>query len=97
MRLMRTRGRTLLTQHLERCDFPKKAFAEASGVTPAGLSHLIAGKRRPSLQLAYHIERASDGEVPVLSWMQEEPEQDERAVAVGGEEACAGSGADRSW
>jgi transcriptional regulator with XRE-family HTH domain len=94
MRLMRTRGRTLLTQHLQRCDFPKKAFAEASGVTAAGLCHLLAGKRRPSLQLAYHIERASDGEVPALSWMEEEP-ADERATSGSGKEAGAGARADQ--
>lgn len=67
-----TRGRTLLIDHIERYGISKRVFAEASGISAPMLSHLLAGKRNATLVVAANIERASDGAVPVHSWLENE-------------------------
>ncbi len=51
--------------------FPGKQreLAEAFGISRPHLSLLLAGKKRPSLELAVRIEQMTDGAVPVTSWV----------------------------
>jgi len=49
----------------------KKAFAARLGVNEKYLSQLLSGFRSPSLPLAFKIERATDGAVPVSAWAPE--------------------------
>lgn len=44
-------------------------LAAAFGISRPHLSLLLAGKKRPSLELAIRIERATDGAVPATSWI----------------------------
>lgn len=50
-------------------------FAERIGVTQATVSRLAKRTMMPSLPLAVEIERATDGEVPVSSWVNDDPAQ----------------------
>jgi plasmid maintenance system antidote protein VapI len=68
-----TRGRILLIDHIERYGISKRVFAEASGISAPMLSHLLAGKRNATLAVASNIERASDGEIPMRSWLENAP------------------------
>ena len=67
---MQTKGCALLVQHIEKYALTKKMFAEASGISSSMLSHILAGKRQPTLAVAFLIERASEGEVPAASWLE---------------------------
>ena len=44
------------------------ALALKLGVDKSYLSHLRSGRRRPSLETAGKIERATEGAVPVAAW-----------------------------
>lgn len=46
----------------------RKDLAEAFGISQPHLSLLIAGKKRPSLDLAIRIEQVSKGAIPAISW-----------------------------
>jgi transcriptional regulator with XRE-family HTH domain len=46
----------------------KSAFAATVGISPAYLSQILSGHRRPSLSLMERIEAASDGLVDLNSW-----------------------------
>ena len=59
-------------------DGPQRTLAAALGISRPYLSLLVAGKKRPSLELAVRIERLSQGNVPVTSWT-DTPAQDEAA------------------
>ena len=43
-------------------------LAQEAGITNSYLSDLKHGRRSPSLEVAFAIERATGGEVPVASW-----------------------------
>lgn len=47
---------------------PKKLFAEQIGVSPAYLSQLLSGARRPSYDVMLRIEAATDEAVDIRSW-----------------------------
>lgn len=47
---------------------PKKLFAERIGVSPAYLSQLLSGARRPSYDVMLRIEAATDEAVDIRSW-----------------------------
>lgn len=47
-------------------------FARRLGISDAFLSQLLSGKRRPSLDLAFKIERATAGLVPASVWASDE-------------------------
>lgn len=49
------------------------AWAARLGVSKSYLSDLLGGKRRPSLDLAFRIERATGGAVPAAVWVQTAP------------------------
>lgn len=44
-------------------------FAEKLGVTQATISKLSSGDAKPSLELALSIEQATNGKVPMTSWV----------------------------
>ncbi len=48
-------------------------FAAQIGTSQATVSKLVNGDVRPSLELAVRIERATDGAVPVASWVPDIP------------------------
>lgn len=54
---------------LEKTKTTQLEFSEKSGVPQPLVSKYAAGKRRPHLDYALAIERATDGKVPVESWM----------------------------
>lgn len=43
--------------------------ARACALTEPALSAIRSGKRKPSLVTAYHIEKATDGEVRMQDWV----------------------------
>lgn len=45
-----------------------KRFAQLAGVAPSTISHLRAGRTRPSLALATVIERLSHGTIVASAW-----------------------------
>lgn len=49
----------------------QSALAAALGVSRGYLSELVGGTKRPSLELAVAIERATNGAVPATSWVPE--------------------------
>jgi transcriptional regulator with XRE-family HTH domain len=48
---------------------PQLDVAQKLGVSQAYLSQLLSGQRRPSLELAVHIEQMTGGAVPTTSWI----------------------------
>lgn len=44
-------------------------LAETFGISQSYLSLLLSGKKRPSLELAIHIENQTRGAVPASSWV----------------------------
>jgi len=46
------------------------AFAKAIGASQAYVSQIASGQRRPSMALAYKIQIATNGEVPIESWLE---------------------------
>lgn len=79
------------------------ALAEEVGVSRGYMSELVAGAKKPGLDLAFAIERATEGAVPAISWVdvpaQANPDTlgagdaDEAGeqIAVGGEGAGHGA------
>ena len=47
------------------------ALAQAVGISPSYLSDMKKGNRVPSLRVAVAIEDATDGAVPVRSWVKQ--------------------------
>jgi DNA-binding transcriptional regulator YdaS (Cro superfamily) len=47
----------------------RSAWADRLGVSRSYLSDLLNGNKRPSLDLAVQIERATGGAVPATSWI----------------------------
>ena len=65
-------GHVLLNDFLESdCYRLQLEFARAVDCSESHLSTLRSGKKRPSLDLAARIERASNGAVPMGSWERE--------------------------
>lgn len=69
---MKSKGCRLLAGHIQRGWATHKAFAEASGISPTMLSHILSGRRRPTLDAAFAIEEASGGVVPAPVWRETE-------------------------
>ncbi|MBV7408184.1 helix-turn-helix transcriptional regulator [Maritimibacter sp. DP1N21-5] len=61
----------MLTEFFKRSGMTRTAMAEALGIGRAYLSLLENGRKRPSLELAFAIERATNGEVPASSWIED--------------------------
>jgi len=60
-----------LATYLEAHKKTQEAFAAEIGVKQATVSRLKRGKR-PSLELAAKIERATNGAVPASSWVEQQ-------------------------
>jgi len=61
---------TLAQKHLS--SRPQLDVAQKLGVSQAYLSQLLSGQRRPSLELAVHIEQMTGGAVPATSWVDDQ-------------------------
>lgn len=48
---------------------PKGVFASELEISAAFLSQILSGHRKPSLEVAFRIERLTDGHVPASSWV----------------------------
>jgi len=57
-----------LAEWIDLSEATRKEVAEELGITRTSLDRLCRGARRPSLELAFTIERLSDGLVPVSVW-----------------------------
>ena len=55
----------------------QRALAAQLGISPSHLSEIVSGRKRPSLDVAFDIERATGGMVPVQSWGPTHPYGDE--------------------
>lgn len=60
----------LRTHGIKQIDFCKKV-----GMTNSNLSLIIRGKQTPSLATAYAIEKATNGEVTMYEWIEDEIEE----------------------
>lgn len=57
-----------LAEYLSTHSIKQADFAARLGLTQATVSRLARGVSSPSLDLAFHIERATGGAVPVAVW-----------------------------
>ncbi|MBC7156376.1 MAG: helix-turn-helix transcriptional regulator [Rhodobacteraceae bacterium] len=62
-----------LSDHIRSSGQSQREWAARFGVSEPYLSDLLRGNRRPSLDLACRIERATGGAVPALSWVPAAP------------------------
>ena len=68
----------MLKEHLAASGKRRSEWAQELRISEAFLSQIVNGKKRPSLDLAFRIERATDGAVPAGSWI-EQPSAGEAA------------------
>ena len=52
-----------LKKYLDRCSIKKSHFANIIGVSPAFITYIIQGKKRPSPEVAKKIEEVTHGVV----------------------------------
>lgn len=57
-----------LSKYIKENSVNKQEFADTLGITLNSLERLCSSIRRPSLELANKIEKATDGKVPVTFW-----------------------------
>lgn len=55
--------------HIRDSGRTRAQWADELGVSRSFMSDLLNGNRRPSLELAVRIERATGGRVPAISWV----------------------------
>lgn len=60
-----------LSKHLSDTNTSQRAFAELIGCSPSYLSEIMSGRKRPGMDLAFKIHRATGGKVTVESWMKD--------------------------
>lgn len=70
-----------LSSYLQSSRKSQATLAEEVGVSRGYMSELVAGAKKPGLDLAFAIERATDGAVPAASWVSL-PEEGSAAEAV---------------
>lgn len=58
----------LLAEYLRETATPQGDFAAQCGIDQPMVSMYLSGKRRPGLDAAFAIERASGGRVPAAYW-----------------------------
>ncbi len=63
-----SKGCLKLRRYLRKADLDQKQFADAADIKPDFLSHLLRGRKRPSLDTANRIAAASRGAVPTSLW-----------------------------
>ena len=66
-------GRDRLAAHLKRNGLTQLAFAERARVPGPQVSMWLSGRRRPGLESALKIERATAGEVRAADWLAPRP------------------------
>lgn len=59
----------MLKEFIERSPKSRAEWAKELRISEPFLSQLANGKKRPSLELAFQIERATGGAVPASSWV----------------------------
>ena len=69
-----------LKEYLDMMGIKYTAFTERAGISRNTLYNLMAGKRRPSLELAVEIEKLTDGKVSPRDWIDENVEPKRRAA-----------------
>lgn len=62
---------SLLADYLNEHAESQSAFARRAGVSESALSDWLRGRRNPDVTSAVAIERATDGAVPVESWVRQ--------------------------
>lgn len=67
---MNTNGHERLEDFLHRSELTGVQLAKLAGMTPMQVYHLIARRRRASLDVAVRLEDASCGAIPVRSWVE---------------------------
>lgn len=65
---MPTRGQRCLQDFLRRTELTHVELARLASITPMQVSHLAAGRRRPSLDTAFVLERITGKRVPAKAW-----------------------------
>ncbi|WP_299558675.1 helix-turn-helix transcriptional regulator [uncultured Sulfitobacter sp.] len=60
----------MLKKFISQSDCNQAEWAKRIDVSASYLSDLLRGKKRPSLDLAFRIERATCGAVPASSWIE---------------------------
>jgi len=65
-----TIGHERLRRFLGQTQLNISELARLADCTPLQISHLLAGRRRASLDLAVRIDKATNGAVDVYSWCQ---------------------------
>lgn len=58
-----------LREYAKQNGITQAALADALGIKQAAVSLIMAGKNRPSLEVAVKIERITKGSVPAISWI----------------------------
>jgi len=58
-----------LATHLKAAGIKRNEFARSVGISAPYLTQILAGRKRPSLDLAFRIEKATDGIVPASCWV----------------------------
>ncbi|MBP7619326.1 MAG: helix-turn-helix transcriptional regulator [Gemmatimonadales bacterium] len=74
---------TLLLQYLKRHGLTQAAFADRAGLSQGLVSRLCRRELTPSLRRAAHIERVTNGEVPMAAWVPRsggEPDEGEHSA-----------------
>ena len=61
-------GMEKLREYLCNAGVTQRAFAETVGLSRSHLNEIISGRKRPSLDLAFAIARATSGTVSVEAW-----------------------------
>jgi len=68
MRAMKADPVALLARHLEKHKKSQSDLAKQAGIAEAHVSRYLARLRRPDMENAIRLERATGGEVPALAW-----------------------------
>jgi DNA-binding transcriptional regulator YdaS (Cro superfamily) len=58
-----------LARHLEDKGMTQTALADRMGVSQALVNQWVTGRRRPNLDSAFAIERATGGAIPASYWL----------------------------
>lgn len=58
-----------LATHLKAAGIKRNEFARSVGISAPYLTQILAGLKRPSLDLAFRIEKATNGIVPASCWV----------------------------
>lgn len=63
---------THLATHITTTGLSQAALAKELGISRSHMSELVSGAKKPSLDLAFAIERVTEGAVPAASWTEEQ-------------------------